>query len=807
MDRPSTKATTAPALQQVVRAFLTGLRWSLEEPDEKTLIATRVLGGNTLRWCFHFEDERSFSTTPPSPSDFPFQLAHKAQQNHFFDLIAAEEVFASRHWTDYIRPAVDRRFATNSNWKYGTLRAFLNRFATDISAAHENQVDQLLKKHFIQKPVTPSFVDSPDAVASVQKWITSGAAPRLMLIKGDAGGGKSVFALMLVSELQRNFRKDPVRYPAPFLIWFSNERPGILTDLITLGLNDLGLSDSLTPEAVRLLLKQGRLLLILDGFDEVSRASAEKARQNVEDLSEDINKNTRGRLVLTSRPSFIAQEDIFLDLKHGCEEELHEERELAPYTDEQMHSWVVQNAPREEVAWPPERHWQRVCAAFSSNPDLRELCRTPVFLRMLSEILVKDKSVRSLYDLMEKFCLEMWDRERGKRTLSLSDEQYCFAYEAISALAMAEARIDPRDVKAALELYLQEYAPELLAGMGSEASSLMADLAIGPLTYRAGVFTFSHEVLQAYFAARLLARSLSARRKIDELWNRRISDAEWRFLPTAVSEICGPTRDPQAVIGEAVRPSTSGLVVWNLVRALGCSPSDLPRNILAGRDLAAIVFEAADLRGMSFDDSVLYDVIFDRSDLRDSTFRNTKIKKVKFIECGHGAIFDRNPRLGEESEVQFIRSKRSAAELYVGDDIVRFLAELTGRELAPAQAPSNLAEQAMLIVFGSLFKKDRRRLDYPEPVKIENRLRAWLQGFRFPDQKAQELSRILEGMLVGLRREGWIERNPNRPRTLVPSGKGLAPMLEAMRRNRVEGCGAAIEGIISSAQARCDAIR
>jgi hypothetical protein len=86
---------------------------------------------------------------------------------------------------------------------------------------------------------------------------------------------------------------------------------------------------------------------------------------------------------------------------------------------------------------------------------MHELCLTPVFLRMLSEILVRERSVKSRYLLVEAFCVEMWERERGKRTLELSDEQYFYAYEAVSKAVVDENRVNPGEtMKDWLRLYL-----------------------------------------------------------------------------------------------------------------------------------------------------------------------------------------------------------------------------------------------------------------------------------------------------------------------------------------------------------------
>ncbi len=92
----------------------------------------------------------------------------------------------------------------------------------------------------------------------------------------------------------------------------------------------------------------------------------------------------------------------------------------------------------------------------------------------------------------------MWERERGKRTLTLSDDQYFYAYEAMSLLIADETRIPPASIKEFLELYFGEYAPSLLESLPGNAD-VLADLAIGTMTYKDGAFGFVHEVLPAYF--------------------------------------------------------------------------------------------------------------------------------------------------------------------------------------------------------------------------------------------------------------------------------------------------------------------
>lgn len=561
----------------------------------------------------------------------------------------------------------------------------------------------------------------------------------------------------------------------------------------------------MTTGSLRFLLKQGRLVVILDGFDEFSRALAQDAEGNVEELGKDINKNTLGRVLLTSRQSFVQQEEIFSILKQECGQESHEQYELAPYTDDQMHEWVVQNPPAGALQ-PAERHWRRVETALLQNADIKELCRTPVFLRMLSEVLVKQSSVSSQFDLLGQFCLTMWERERSRRFLTLSDDQYFYAYEAISRSADSELRIEPKEIKTLLELYLEDYCPDLLAGLPAEANTFISDLAIGALTFKKGVLTFDHEVLTGYFLARSLARSLLSRRKIDELWALPFSDTVWRFLPEAVKRLDSRPVDSGSLLSEIVLPARSGLLAWNIIRALKLTPDQYPRNLFAKKRLAGIVFDRVNLSGLSFDNSELLDVVFDNCDLRGAIFRSCSIGKARFFGSGKGAVLEGSVNVQEDSELQIKRDPNAGVELYKGESIRNALREIFQecRDLVPL--PLNIADQAAVLIFSSLFKSDMRMHDYPEWSKVENRIRGWLRAFQLSDESLRNLNGVLLKMADEFRREGWISRNRNRPRTFVPAEARRAIISQVLRSGSVRNTSPDLEKIIRTYQQEIDSL-
>jgi hypothetical protein len=106
-----------------------------------------------------------------------------------------------------------------------------------------------------------------------------------------------------------------------------------------------------------------------------------------------------------------------------------------------------------------------------------------------------------------------------------------------------------------------------------------------------------------------------------------------------------------------------------------------------------------------------------------ATFRSSAFGKVKFIECGKGALADKSIRLLDDAELSIVRKAESTAEAYKGDDILSALQELFRGSRPSVSMPSDMASQVAVLIFSSLYKSDLKRIDYPEWSKIEARIR------------------------------------------------------------------------------------
>jgi hypothetical protein len=781
--------TVAPYVQRWAKEFFATLGWSAEQTRPNSLLLTKNVAAKELTWGLHFEDDNSFSQMP-SPKEFAQALATPSMGYDLFDLIAVENVVSTQRWEEEVAPWLTDQLGRRRNRQWGTWKSFLNRFAGDVARKQQSALAPLYDKHRIKSPLPTYFREGGSAFPACAEWLVEPEG-RIMLVLGDPGAGKSVFALSLAQHLGSQFKADPERYPAPFLIWFSIERSAVLEDLISITLQDLKITD-LTVDAIKFLLSQGRVVFVIDGFDEISRALAHQAEATTDELSKQINRNTKGRLILTSRPAFLTQEDLFTEFSRACEEERPQSRSIAPYTDVQQRDWVLNSAQDAAPNGPTlpvwrSQHWQRMQTAFDNHPPLRELCRTPVYLRLLSDVIHRDRAIRSRDDLITTFCEEMWERERGKRPLVLSNQQYLMAYEAISAAVVDEQTIKQSEVRTFLELYFEAHAKELLADFPTDADVLLRDLAIGPLTSAVtGQFSFTHQILTGYFYARLLARSLnSLDKRCYELWSKELYPTVWEFLPDAVGLLV--VKDKVALVGDVRRSTRSGLMLWNLVGAL---KSETPKDFYEGKDVVDIVFDStgpAQARlpnQASFLASNLRKAMFIGCDLAGVSFRDARLGRIKFVECAPGAVFDAELKLADDAEVTLVRQRGGEAETYVGDEIRRVLAVLSAQEKR-TQRPGQMGHLATIIILSSLYRVDKRSYDFPERRKMENRVRAWLSGFDLNQaQRRQHLSICMELFeeLVG---KGWIVRNPARTRTFIANPATDGQVREVVRSGAI----------------------
>ncbi len=364
-----------------------------------------------------------------------------------------------------------------------------------------------------------------DAVESTLAWLHD-TGPRLMLVVGGSGSGKSSFLRRLAYELVTR-SSDEASLPTPLLI--------DLLDSASISSLETVLQDHLrrtigwhgNPEAILYLLEVGRIVLLLDGFDELSSTSSEiGAEEQLRVLSRPAQQEaaapTANRVIVSCRKQFAGSD------KSG--EPVTAEtmasrlgatlRELAPFTDEERHQYMRNRlGAKAGVAIDNLRQTQRAA----------ELLPTPLYLDLITQNeelfegqATDDLSVTQLFEQATRGWLTrgvpgtvLKPSQRARLVERLAAELWRLSDHELSHVIFAERLAnDPAQFG---RLTVEQLDREL------RSASFLVRSATG--TYR-----FSHSVFLEYFlACHLFHRAATG---LDEL---RAALATERLSPTCVS--------------------------------------------------------------------------------------------------------------------------------------------------------------------------------------------------------------------------------------------------------------------------------
>ena len=292
-----------------------------------------------------------------------------------------------------------------------------------------------------------------------------------------------------------------------------------------------------SEQEVETLLNHGRILILLDGLDEVPDATSDEVIKQIRKLSEKYYKN---QLIITCR--IAAQEYRFRGFT---------EVEIADFKPKQIETfakkWFVAVARNS-----PESGLNKASVFLEQmdlpeNQQIRELAATPVLLNLICLVFQAKADFPAkrsdLYKQGLDLLLIRWDEARGikrddiYRNLSLPHKLQLLSQLAAITFEQGDYFFE----ESTLQLLIAEYL-RTLPGTQADSSTLEQDsLAVvksieaqhGLLVERARrIYSFSHLTFQEYFTARAIVAGapLSLQQLVGHLTEKR-----WRevFLLTA----------------------------------------------------------------------------------------------------------------------------------------------------------------------------------------------------------------------------------------------------------------------------------
>lgn len=259
----------------------------------------------------------------------------------------------------------------------------------------------------------------------LDKWLRLEGQLQLTVL-GDYGTGKSTVAKRLAYQQAKKYLANPAKERIPILIELKIYQKSIsIESLITDLLINKYFVEIKNFNAFKHLNESGKLLLILDGFDEMaSRVDLKVTLANFREFDKLISENSK--VILTCRTHYFKNQDEI--------HKLHEGTEIYKKIDEKGgYTLLFLNPLKEEdfvtylKKFFPE-NWEKYHQTIVNTYNLRELAEKPILLELMVQTLPQIKleeneklNHASLYDRYTKFWL---DRDDWRSYLRSNEREF-----------------------------------------------------------------------------------------------------------------------------------------------------------------------------------------------------------------------------------------------------------------------------------------------------------------------------------------------------------------------------------------------
>ncbi|HEY9652085.1 MAG TPA: NACHT domain-containing NTPase, partial [Coleofasciculaceae cyanobacterium] len=362
-------------------------------------------------------------------------------------------------------------------------------------------------------------------------------------VLGKPGSGKTTFLQHLAIECnQGKFAANRVPIFIALRDFADESKEGgyssllnyIRAEFLTSGISD--------PSVIETLLREGRVLLLLDGLDEVLGADSNAVVKEIRRLSENYEKNLFVTTCRTARQTFTLRR--FTDV------------EIAPFTQEQIATFAqkwfatLTKTNGDDDVDPAVEFIEKL--DLPENLQFRRLAITPLFLHLACWVFRRQEKFPTKKSEFYKQCLDLllvkWDEARGivrdevYRGFLLPQKLKLLSQLAAVTFEQGHYFLEQQAMERHIGDYIRDLPdaptePEELQ-LDSEVVLKAIELQHGLLTERVrGIFSFSYLAFQEYFTARKIVAShnLQALEKPLERLVSHITEPRWReiFLLTA----------------------------------------------------------------------------------------------------------------------------------------------------------------------------------------------------------------------------------------------------------------------------------
>ena len=330
------------------------------------------------------------------------------------------------------------------------------------------------------------------------------AQHRRLMITGIPGSGKTMLMRHMALAYGNGALPGLENRPVPILLDLHRLNDPDLTEEKLIAVIVDAFKRNQFPNAERFVrhsLQHGKLMLLLDGLDELSSAVRPILAQRISDLLRSFDGHQRCRLIVTCRTAVYDNEFA---------NETDQTLEVVEFTDQQMRRFL--DAWQGEI--PAGKSIDQLMQTLRDRPRIMALARNPLLLTIIAHLYTDSafelpRSRTDFYLVSTRILLEQWqdrlNRYRG------GDKRRVLQYLALhQQQASTQQQQDRRSIDYPVVL---EKIRQLLPSLNLDPSQDTIPL-LKELVERSGLFLeidggdrfqFAHLTLQEYFAAAALA--------------------------------------------------------------------------------------------------------------------------------------------------------------------------------------------------------------------------------------------------------------------------------------------------------------
>lgn len=459
--------------------------------------------------------------------------------------------------------------------------------------------------------------------------LLAGDHGRFILLLGDFGTGKT-FAMR---ELARRIPSE-LPHLTPLLIELRNlDKSQAVDSLVASHLTNHG-EELIDVKAFHYMLRQGRIVLLLDGFDElVTRVTYERAADHLDTLLQAAED--KAKIVVAARTQhFQSRGQVMTALGERVERlPTHRVLSIEGFTTEQIRAFLVNRYGSQQAA--DDR--MTLLGGISNLLDLASNPRMLSFIADLPEERVRAVaqaggtiSAASLYQEI----LDHWLRHEESRTrlagapggLTLDELWRAVTTLAVRLWKTGETYLERSELDDVAATLLTELTDdEAEAGARMSVGQTVHAIGSGSLLVRTdeGLFGFIHESVAEWLVARHLAHHLK------ELSLRPLSELTIEFLCDLAkgAELQAWAARTLASPDAGVAARANALKVTNRLRT--AARTDLRGALLRGEDLSHRDLSGVDLTGADLTEAQLVRANLERAVLRNARLIGARLDNAK----------------------------------------------------------------------------------------------------------------------------------------------------------------------------------